>query len=320
MESFVGIMEDPPGSNLTPIGEEYGWNGVAWCAQTVSVACNRLGFPLHEAAVIRIEQHAKAGDWGMTWTATPTRGAAVCFDWEGRGQWDDMHVGIVTEVLDGGKFRTIEGNFADGVFRVLRDMRFVRGFATFPFSDSDVPGGPTPQPNPPAQGRPVLRQGSKGGDVSYLQTVIYEHAGGNIAIDGDFGPQTDSRVRDVQTAYQIAVDGIVGPETWGVIERLAAGEPFPGGAPPQPAPLPPRAFGDWPYVEKEMIARGSKGEVVAYLQKVIYLKAGGNIAVDGDFGPQTEGRVRTVQMNAGITQDGIVGPQTWGVIDGLATS
>lgn len=78
MESFVGIAETPPGSNRTVIGQEFGWNGVSWCAETVSVACHRLGFPLHEAAVVRIANHAKAGDYGLRWTRTPVRGAIVC--------------------------------------------------------------------------------------------------------------------------------------------------------------------------------------------------------------------------------------------------
>lgn len=59
---------------------------------------------------------------------------------------------------------------------------------------------------------------------------------------------------------------------------------------------------------------------MAYLQQVISAKAGGHIGIDGNFGPQTESRVKTVQLNNGIGVDGIVGPQTWGVIDRLAQS
>lgn len=319
MESFLGTRENPPGSNQTPIGLEFGWNGVSWCAEGVSVACQRNGFPLHEAAVIRIEQHAKAGDFGMTWSETPVRGAAVCFDWEGRGNWADMHVGIVTDVLDGGRFRTIECNYRDSCQRVLRDMTYVRGFACFPDEGANTAPQPTPAPAPAAQPSPELRFGSTGGYVQRLQTIISEHAGGNIEVDGQFGNVTLQRVQDVQRAFGLEADGIVGPQTWGVMERLAAGEPFPAQAAP-PAPSAPRPFGDWPESEKPLIRRGSRGAEVAYLQGVISAKAGGNIDVDGDFGPQTEGRVRTVQMNNGIGQDGIVGPQTWGVIDRLARS
>ena len=34
-------------------------------------------------------------------------------------------------------------------------------------------------------------------------------------------------------------------------------------------------------------------------------------AVDGIFGPATEGNVRRYQRNFGLAQDGIVGPLTW---------
>lgn len=325
-ESFIGVREDPPGSNRTPIGVEYGWNGVAWCAEDVSVCCQRNGFPLKTAAVIEIERHAKAGDWGMTWSATPVRGSAVCFDWEGRGNPADMHVGIVTDVLDGGRFRTIEGNYRDRCDRVLRDMTYVRGFAVFPFDDaSAAPATPAPAQAPAQQapsGPPLLRNGSTGGSVQLVQTIIRDHAGGNIGVDGQFGPQTEARVKDVQRAFGLQDDGVVGPQTWAVIQRLAAGEPFPApAAPPQPAPAPaPKPFGDWPETSKALIRRGSRGGEVSYLQQVISAKAGGHIGIDGNFGPQTESRVRTVQLNNGIGVDGIVGPQTWGVIDRLARS
>jgi len=80
--------------------------------------------------------------------------------------------------------------------------------------------------------KPTVRKGSQGSHVSYLQAVILHYAGGGIVVDGQFGTQTDRRVRDLQrffgfpTAY---VDGIVGyspkaPQwaTWPVVDMLVA--------------------------------------------------------------------------------------------------
>lgn len=145
MDSFVGTVESPLGSNRTPIGEEFGWNGVAWCAETVSVASHRLGFPLHEAAVARIAANAKLGNWGLRWTRTPTRGAIVCFDFGGRERWGDMHTGVVRDVLADQWFRAIEGNHRDRCEVVLRNMKFVMGFAVPPFENSEIVK-PTPVP------------------------------------------------------------------------------------------------------------------------------------------------------------------------------
>lgn len=232
MDSFVGVLETPPGSNHTPIGVEYGWNGVPWCAEEVSVAAHRLGFPLHEAAVIRIEAHARVGDFGMTWTTTPTRGAIVCFDFGGRGIPGDMHTGVVKEVYLDGTFRSIEGNYRDRCAVVLRDMKYVRGFAVPPFEDVPVP--PRQPESKPAQHSPsvfepwphrekmTIRRGAKGNIVAYLQRVIALKAGGNIAVDGDFGYKTEARVKTVQKQNGLVTDGIVGPHTWATIDHLAS--------------------------------------------------------------------------------------------------
>lgn len=80
-------------------------------------------------------------------------------------------------------------------------------------------------------------------------------------------------------------------------------------------------YGDWPRrTSKATIRRGSKGNVVKYLQGVILNKAGGNIIVDGSFGPHTEARVKDCQRLLGINQSGVVGKQVWDLIDFLAVS
>jgi hypothetical protein len=67
-------------------------------------------------------------------------------------------------------------------------------------------------PAPSASGKPKLgewlKKGSTGANVVYLQGSL------GLKQDGQFGPVTDSKVREFQRANKLLVDGIVGPVTW----------------------------------------------------------------------------------------------------------
>jgi peptidoglycan hydrolase-like protein with peptidoglycan-binding domain len=39
-------------------------------------------------------------------------------------------------------------------------------------------------------------------------------------VDGRYGPKTESAVKDLQQRFQVTVDGVVGPQTWGIIDAL----------------------------------------------------------------------------------------------------
>jgi putative chitinase len=67
---------------------------------------------------------------------------------------------------------------------------------------------------------PVLRQGDKGTEVIDLQTELRD-AGYRILVDGDFGPNTEEAVRDFQERHGLAVDGVVGPQTWALLLESA---------------------------------------------------------------------------------------------------
>jgi peptidoglycan hydrolase-like protein with peptidoglycan-binding domain len=75
-------------------------------------------------------------------------------------------------------------------------------------------GGDGPEP-------PTLAEGSQGSVVSKLQTVLNEGRGSFapasnpvLAVDGIYGPQTATAVRGAQKQGGIAVDGVVGLQTW----------------------------------------------------------------------------------------------------------
>jgi peptidoglycan hydrolase-like protein with peptidoglycan-binding domain len=75
-------------------------------------------------------------------------------------------------------------------------------------------GGDAPEP-------PTLAEGSDGSVVGKLQTALNEGRGSFaptsnpvLVIDGIFGPHTATAVRGAQQQGGIAVDGVVGLQTW----------------------------------------------------------------------------------------------------------
>jgi hypothetical protein len=64
---------------------------------------------------------------------------------------------------------------------------------------------------------PILRQGSQGPAVRDWQTALVIGAGQKIQIDGAFGPGTKAATVNLQRFFRIGADGIVGPQTRGVM-------------------------------------------------------------------------------------------------------
>jgi peptidoglycan hydrolase-like protein with peptidoglycan-binding domain len=146
-----------------------------------------------------------------------------------------------------------------------------------------------------AMARPTIQVGSKGQAVRDAQQALVDRGYyiGTQGVDGIFGAHTFAGVVSYQNgrsagefwafSYPLAVDGIVGPQTWG---RLAP----------------------------DTIRNGDKGTGVRLAQNILK-----NYAyppydpgpVDGVFGPQTELAVTNFQNDVDITADGIVGPVTW---------
>ncbi len=67
---------------------------------------------------------------------------------------------------------------------------------------------------------PTLSAGAKGEDVRSIQALCGAR-GHAVTVDGVFGVVTESAVKAVQTGGKIAVDGVVGHDTWEVLLDVA---------------------------------------------------------------------------------------------------
>ena len=142
---------------------------------------------------------------------------------------------------------------------------------------------------------PTISIGSTGHDVRRLQRIfVMTKVLGSSNITGTFDSTTEQAVKDFQQGEGLTADGIVGPITW------------------QALPADPNT---------PLLARGASGNVVTALQKGLKkysTPATDPGAVDGDFGPKTEGAVKAYQQDRGVQADGIVGDQTWWAPAGAA--
>lgn len=102
-----------------------------------------------------------------------------------------------------------------------------------PGLEGAAPTAPPPPPPPPTVTTPpppalpvraTLRRGNRGRDVGILQLEMSAVAGFTGAVDGDYGPATEAKVRDVQRLFKLTEDGIAGPKTRGIIDLLWLGK------------------------------------------------------------------------------------------------
>jgi len=129
-----------------------------------------------------------------------------------------------------------------------------------------------------------------------------------VVEDSVFRASTRLAVRAFQTRFNIGVDGIVGPQTWGklyeVYRRIRDTVQIPDPDPTiPPFPGTPLQF-------------GNQSNYVRTIQTLLNGIARCNpsieiLVVDGNFGPRTQGAVTEFQRIFGLTQDGIVDHTTW---------
>jgi hypothetical protein len=112
--------------------------------------------------------------------------------------------------------------------------------------------------------QPTISLGATGGAVRWLQRALRRTPNLGLVVDGNFGPVTETAVKEFQQGAGLAVDGVVGPLTWAAL--------------PNGAPMP-------------TLSEGSTGAVVTGLQQVLSNGASGQWntspgAIDGQFRPK----------------------------------
>lgn len=117
----------------------------------------------------------------------------------------------------------------------------------------------------------VLKQGSQGSEVKRIQSTLnawlqnQEIIYGKLLVeDGMFGSQTERVVKFFQCRHLLEIDGIVGAETMGCLERGAHSLP--------------------------LLKQGSSGPMVKRVQNVLKLY-GIELTVDGIYGPKTRAAI-----------------------------
>lgn len=163
---------------------------------------------------------------------------------------------------------------------------------TIPAPQPIAPQQPVTPHTTPVEPNRALRRGDKGNDVRWVQQRLSQ-LGYALAVDGSYGPATESAVKTFQKDYRLAVDGVFGPASLAMAKNPKKPNPY-------TAPV------------NAVFRRGSRGDGVKWVQTVLVM-TGFSMAgygVDGSYGPATEKAVIAYQRSRGLKVDGITGPAT----------
>lgn len=206
----------------------------AWCATFVSCMASLCGLldiiPAECGCNRQIDLAKKMGIWVEKDSYVPKTGDLIFYDWADGGSGDNTgasdHVGIVVSV-SGSTIKVVEGNISNsvGYRNIAINGRYIRGFICPNFASKATKttgsssGGTSSKGSVCKVELPVLKQGAKGKSVKALQILLKGHGYGVgfSGADGSFGPATLKAVKKYQAAKGLAVDGSVGPATWGAL-------------------------------------------------------------------------------------------------------
>lgn len=161
----------------------------------------------------------------------------------------------------------------------------------------------------------IMRQGNRGSDVSRLQEYLqkagfYDYG----SITGTYGPATQRAVRSFQQARGLQVDGIAGPQTLGRINSEIGSTGSSGSssssASSGSSSSNVSSGSSNVTLNGQILRSGSSGKAVELLQEELKKLGFFTASISGAYNQSTVNAVRDLQRQAGITVDGVYGPQT----------
>lgn len=214
---IINLAIEQLGNDYTTYCKDMGYNyRIEWCACFISWLAEKLGItdiiPVDMSCNSQIKKFKNMGVWHTD--RNFQSGDIIYYDWDISGDAD--HVGII-EKVNGMSLTVIEGNNGNFPYdRVRRreiasDSSLIFGYARPKYPVKSSANGSDVNIS-----LPTVRNGDSGNAVKILQAflVAYEYSIGISGIDGDFGSDTESAVRQFQKNSEIEVDGIVGRDTW----------------------------------------------------------------------------------------------------------
>lgn len=232
-------------------------------------------------------------------------GDEVHFDYRGTGICDIRPIAVKAFQILWNKNHPNDRIAEDGQWGGQTEERLncspVNGFAIAPWDE---------KPRILRFSQPLMQ----GSDVQKLQQALIKK-GEPMQADGVFGPGTAAALKRIQEKLGLKPDGVVGPQTLAqVLGQQGAPETNMPVAPDAAEITPPPASKPEVSVQTEAISitlkQGQVSLEVAEMQTLLATKGCYTGESDGDFGPKTKAAVEAFQRKAGLTADGVAGPQT----------
>lgn len=216
---IISLAIEQIGNDYTTYCKDMGYNyRIEWCACFISWLAEKLGItdiiPIDMSCNSQIKKFKSMGVWHND--RNFQSGDIIYYDWDISGDAD--HVEII-EKVNGMSLTVIEGNNGNYPNDRVRRREISSGSSLiFGYARPEYPSVTfrKSSANTINVFLPTLRKGDSGNSVKILQAflIAYEYSTGISGIDGEFGFDTESAVKQFQKNSGISVDGIVGENTW----------------------------------------------------------------------------------------------------------